>query len=426
MIKKIKGGVFSMKKRQLRKLISLLMVMTLVLLSACQSSSQSSNEQPKSESGDAAETLKIGLITSLSGVLGSSGKPMKQGAELAVKHINEQGGINGRKVELLVRDDKGSPEEAVKAARDLNNEGVNFFFGVISSSVALALSPAMEEMDSILITAASHSDRLTGADFNKHYFRITDNAQMRNYAGAKIIAERYPDITKWATFSPDYEYGHSTSENFFKALKEYNPDIELIHESWPPFGTPDFKNYITAVQNANPQGVFSSLYAGDAIVMSKQAKPFKFYQGLEVFVNPSAERDIRDALGEIMHEEWGGLHYYADAFDNPLNNKFVEDYKAKYGSEPGGFAAEAYNAGLAYKAAIEKAQTTKTEDVISGLEGLEFNSLSGKRTIRAEDHQAIKEVIWIHIVPTDEAPGWKVVETVIIPGEDIVLPPNVK
>jgi branched-chain amino acid transport system substrate-binding protein len=414
-----------------RKAVSLLILIAVLLLSACSGSSMSSNKESENNSsnsgseGQTDEKIKIGLITSLSGSNASSGEPMKLGVELAVKHINDDGGINGKEVELLVRDDKGSPEEAVKVARDLNNQGVHLFLGVISSSVALALSPAMEEMDSILITAAAHSDRLTGADFNKHYFRITDNAQMRNYAGAKIIAERYPDITKWATLSPDYEYGHSTHDNFFKALKEFNPKTDLIHESWPAFAAPDFKNYITAVQNAKPEGVFSSLYAGDAIVMSKQAEPYKFYQDLKVFVNPSAEEDIRDQLGEIMHEEWGGLHYLASAFDNPINNKFVEDYKAANGKDPIGFSAEPYNAALAYKAAIEKVKSTITEDVISGLEGLKFDSLSGERTIRAEDHQAIKEIIWIHIVPTDAAPGWKVEEIVIIPGEDIVLPPSV-
>lgn len=420
-----------MRAGKVRKALSLLILVSIFLLSACSGSSMSSKEQPDSNSSKtdneskSKDKIKIGLITSLSGSNASSGDPMKKGSELAVKHLNEQGGIDGKQVELVIRDDKGNPEEAVKVARDLNNEGVKFFVGTISSSVALALSPAMEEMDSILISAAAHSDRLTGKDFNKHFFRITDNAQMRNYAGAKIIAERYPDVTKWATLSPDYEYGHSTHDNFFKALKEYNPKTELIHESWPPFASPDFKNYITAVQNAKPQGVFSSLYAGDAIVMSKQAEPFKFYDGLKVFVNPSAEEDIRDQLGDIMHEEWGGLHYYAKAYDNSLNTKFVKDYKAAYNKEPIGFSAEPYNAILAYKAAIEKAKSIKTTDVISALEGLEYDSLTGKRLIRAEDHQAIKDVIWIHIVPTDTAPGWKVEDTIIIPGKDIILPPKV-
>jgi branched-chain amino acid transport system substrate-binding protein len=421
-------------KRTFSTLFSLVFMLSM-FLTACgkseltnaskDSSSSSTSSTSSSSTPSSNETIKFGFISSLSGGVASSGALMKQGAELAIKHINDQGGIAGKKVELIIRDDKGKSEEAVKVARDLHNEGVNLFLGVISSGVALALSPAMEELDSVVITAAAHSDRLTGKDFNKHYFRITDNAQMRNYAGAKIVAERYPKVTKWATFSPDYEYGHNTSDRFFEALKKYNPKMELIHESWPPFGSPDFKNYITAVQNSKPQGVFSSLYAGDAIVMSKQAEPYQFYQGLEVFINPSAEIDIRNALGDIMHEEWGGLHYYAPAHNNPINKKFVEDYQAAYGSEPDGFAAEAYNALLAYKAAIEKAQKTDTSSVIAALEGIEFDSLTGKRFIRAEDHQAIKDVIWIHIVPTDEAPGWKVAEHVIVPGSEVITPPEV-
>ncbi|MFB4163908.1 ABC transporter substrate-binding protein [Alteribacillus sp. JSM 102045] len=405
-------------------LLSVLLVVTLFLV-VCGNNETSSSDTNNSESGvSEEEPIKFGFISSLSGGNASSGEPMKQGAELAIKHINEDGGIMGRQVELEVRDDKGSPEEAVKVVRDLQNNGVHFFLGVISSNVALSLSPAMEELDSILITAAAHSDRLTGEDFNEHYFRVTDNAQMRNYAGAKIIAERYPDITEWATFSPDYEYGKNTHDRFFEALQEYNADVELIHESWPAFGASDFKNYITAVQNADPQGVFSSLYAGDAIVMSQQAASYNFYEGIDVFVNPSAERDIREQLGQNMHEEWGGLHYYAPAFDNDINNRFVEDYKAEHGKEPIGFASEAYNAMLAYKAAIEEAESTETQDVISKLEGIEFDSLTGTTTIREEDHQAIKDVIWIHIVPAKGKTGWEVEETVIIPGDEVILPPS--
>lgn len=390
------------------------------LLTACSGGSSGSNSNE-----NAKDAIKIGFITTLTGSSASSGELQKYGAELAVKHLNEQGGIMGKQLELVVRDDKGQPEESVKAARDLQSKGINLFVGVISSSVALALSPAMEEMDSVFINTASHSDRLTGADFNKHYFRITDNAQMRNAAGAKIIAERYPDVTKWATFSPDYEYGHNTHDQFFANLKKYNPEIELIHESWPPFGSPDFKNYITSVQSAKPQGVFSSLYAGDAIVMSKQAQPFKFYQGLELFINPSAEEDIREQLGANMHEEWGGVHYYSKAYDNPLNTEFVKDFEEQHGEEPTGFSAETYNAILALKAAIEKADSSTTEDVIKNLEGLEFDSLTGKRLIRAEDHQAIKDVIWVHVVPTEEAPGWKVEDYVLIPGADVIDPPSI-
>lgn len=398
-------------------------------LTACASSTNTSAPKESASNSTGAsgsDTIKFGFISSLSGSLASSGELQKNGAEIAIKHINEQGGILGKKVELKVRDDKGKPEEAVKAARDLNSEGVNLFFGVLSSSAALALSPVMEEMNGVLINTASHSDRLTGKDFNKHYFRITDNAQMRNNAGAKLIAERYPDVIKWATFSPDYEYGHNTHDQFFSSLKQYNPKMELIQESWPPFGSPDFKNYISAVQNAKPEGVFSSLYAGDAIVMSKQAEPYHFYQGLKVFINPSAETDIREQLGKVMHEEWGGVHYYAPAYNNPLNVKFVKEYKEEYGHEPDGFAAEAYNAALAYKAAVEKTNSSKTDDVIKALEGIEYDSLTGKRSIRAEDHQAIKDVIWIHIVPSTEGSGWKVEEFVLTPGAEVIAPPSVK
>ena len=369
------------------------------------------------------DPVKIGLITTTSGLIGSVGQTMERGARLAVEQINADGDIAGAPVELVVRDDKGKADEGIKAMRDMiASDKVSLFFGIASSSVALALGPVAQQENVVLLTSSTHGDEITGKNFNANVFRVTDNAYMRNRAAAKIMASRYANITRWANLSPDYAYGHNTWDDFLASLKEFNPKVEVVSDQWPAFGAPDFKNQISATLAAKPQAVFSSLFATDGITMAKQAEPYDFFKQVPLFLNPSDETDIAIALGNKMHAEWAGVHYYYKAFDNAMNKRFVADYQKKHNDVPTGYVSETYTAVWAYKTAIEKAGSTQPQKVLAALSGLSFDSVTGQRTIRPEDHQAIKAVVWIRIEPTTEAPGWKVAEWVITPGDEVKPP----
>jgi ABC-type branched-subunit amino acid transport system substrate-binding protein len=133
----------------------------------------------------------------------------------------------------------------------------------------------------------------------------------------------------------------------------------------------------------------------------------------------SVAAEVAVPLGENMVDVWGGGHYHPEAFDNELNTKFIEDHKKLYDKEPGYAASEADSAIYALKYAIEKANSFEVEAVIKELEGLEFESVTGKRYIRPRDHQAIRAQLFSHFVPTSESPGWKIVEHAKIASEDV-------
>ncbi len=374
--------------------------------------------------------VKIGVLVPLGGAQAILGTKIKRGAEITAGQLNESGGILGRPVELVVRDTKANPEAGAAAARELLSQGVNLFLGIVSSSVALAVVPVMDRENGILITTAAHSDRLTHENYSKHYFRITDNPFMRSHAIAKLMAENYPEITTWAGLVPDHEYGRTTWATFEAGIKRYYPeiakrDVRIVSIQRAPYGATDYKNFITAVLNSKAKGVYCSVYGADAVTLFRQAAPYGFFKKIAVLIDATNELAIPQAMGKSTPPHWIGFHWYYGAYKgNPMAKKLYEAYDKEYKDYPWGFVAEAQSAMFAYKAAIEKAKSTDSEAVIKALEGLTFDSPSGKRTIRAEDHQTIKDVNLIHVVPTKEAPGWKVDEIKVFAGDDLIEPPS--
>jgi len=374
--------------------------------------------------------IRIGVLVPLSGLAAVAGTEIIRGTEIGAKQINASGGIMGRPVELVIRDTKANPDTAAAAVRELLSQGINLYLGIISSAVALAVVPIMEKENGIVISTAAHSDRLTHENFNKHYFRITDNAYMRSRAIAKLMAEKYPNTTSWAGIVPDHEYGMSTWASFESGLKKYYPEIakkqvEIVSVQKTPFGATDYKNFISPVLNAKAKGVYISVYGTDAVTLCRQANPYGFFKKIDVFMDATNEFSVPMAMGKMTPPHWIGIHWYYAAYqDNPMAKKLSEDYTKEYGGIPWGFVGEAQSALMAYKAAIEKAKTTDTKAVIQALEGLTFESASGKRTIRAEDHQAIKDVNLIYVVPTEEAPGWKIDGFKVYKGDDLIEAPS--
>ncbi len=367
------------------------------------------------------EPLKIACIAALTGAVGPIGQSELAGAKVAEMHINEEGGIMGRKIVILDRDTAASPATAVKVTREAAmNEGVKFFIGTVSSAVAMAVAPLMGQLDSIIITTAAATPKITGVNCTPYLFRISMNTVAQNRAAAKLAAEKYPNVKRWAGICPDYEYGHQTWEAFTKELKRLNPGVTIVEETWPKFMAKSFEPEILKVLQANPEGVYSSLYSGDFITFVKQAKKYKFFDNLKALFNPSIEVDVAQPLGAEMVEVWGGNHYYYAAFDNPVNKKFIEGHKMLYGTLPIYASSESYAAVYAFKYAVEKAKTFETKAVIKALEGLTFETPTGKRIIRPEDHQTIKNDVFLHFVPTKETPGWKIDEMKVVWTEPFI------
>ena len=368
--------------------------------------------------------IRIGCITSLVGGYSLFGEAHARGMQIAAESINANGGINGRQVEIVVRDDGLKPEIGVATARELAADGVHIFAGVLSSGVALALSGVMEELDSVFINAASHGNNLTHQDFRPNYFRITDYSAMRIGAGSQLMAQRYPDVRRWGSISPDNEVGRSVIETSNYWLPETyraqnNAEVELQETSWVKFGATDYRNEIARLMSQGIEGLVVGLGGTDEVTFLQQAGQLGLTQRLKAIYTTGSEFQSAVALkGRTPQNYWSGFHWFYGAYeDNPIATEVVETFRAKgYGQHPDGFIGMAHTAVLAAAQALRNGAGEKASELVPALEGLTFDSVKGSITLRKEDHQAICDVNYALLAPADNEDGWEAIDFARVEG----------
>ncbi len=376
--------------------------------------------------------IRLGLITSLSGPAASGGQPMQLGVQIAVDQINQAGGVNGRQLELLVRDDKAKPTDGAIVTRELTGEGVNLLLGVASSSVALGISAMLEQENALLISCAAHSEKLTKENFVRNYFRVTDNPYMRMRAMAKMAAERYPQITSWGSVIPDHEYGRTTWGCFQDGLLEFYPGLASAAPSisqpvLTSYGAADYRTAITQAMSLPAEGFLVAVYGSDAVTYFKQAEPYGFFQKAKLIFDPANETIVARAMRQSLPEMWVGAHWSAPAFEDVAVSRELQAEAVRRTNDPltTGFMAEGHAAVMAYAAAVQAAGTTDTQAVRGALENVTFGTATGPRRFRKEDHQAVKPVVISRMRGSSTASqGFEIVETILIDGADVIDPPT--
>lgn len=375
--------------------------------------------------------LKIGLITPLSGPQEFIGSYVKNGAEIAVDQINKAGGILGRPIALEIRDDKANPAAALAAARELLGMGINLHLGGISSAVVLALAPVMQQEKGVFLTCGAGTEKMNHEAYSPNLFRPGDSPDSRGRAQARLMAQKYPDVTRWTGLIPDHEYGRTMWSIFVDGLLEFYPAIakkkpEILDPILMPYGVSDYRNGITAALRQQVDGCFNATYGGDAITMFQQARGFGLMQRYKVVCDAANEFLVARGLKQQLPPHWTGMHYYAAANKgNAMSDRFVADYLAKTkDAEPLGWAAEAHAALYALAKAAEKGKSTETAAMIANLKGLTWDTVTGPRTMRAEDNQAIKDVELVFIEPANTEKGYAVGQYLKIDGKGVILPPT--
>jgi branched-chain amino acid transport system substrate-binding protein len=369
----------------------------------------------------AADTIKIGGMLPLSGRASDLGVTCKQGAELAVKEINAKGGVIGKKLELLMADDKSVQEAVSLAKRYIQKDGVNFLFGVVSSAGGLAVAEVAKQEKVIFMDTVSSTDTLTKEKWNRYTFRSgTCNSQEANSL-ALYSAKKYPKLTKFYNIGPDYEYGRTMWELFKTRTREQNGKAEFIGEQWPKLYIPDYTSYINAIIQAKPDAVFCSLWGGDLVAFIKQAKPYGVFDKMKWIIATGGDITVTKALGKDMPT---GLvvdqRYYFHWPATKRNQAFVKAYQADYKDYPSGWSAEGYDGIYFLAEAIRKAGSLDADKVIAALEGLSIDAPRGKATLRKEDHQLSADFMAGETVFDKAYPFAIVGKTEVFPAEKVL------
>ena len=359
----------------------LAVVLTILALIAAPAMAQKKKSTP----------IKIGLLYSLSGLAAVYTQGTVIGHEIAAEEINAKGGILGRPIEFVTRDDKLKPGIAVKEFRRMvTRDKVDFVMGVISSGVALAVSQVAKEMQVLFVDTIAQTSALTGEQGHPYVVRTNTNSTIIGRTAALAAAKQ--DWKKFYFIGPDYEWGHVVNNDFWTFLQSKKEGVEKIGELWPKLGERDFSSHITTMLSANPDAVFSSLWGGDLIAFIKQANSYGFFDKTKFVSTGAGDLDILKPLGAEMPDGLMATFFYA--FDMPVsgkekaNEEFVAKFKDKAGYEPKSGDVIGYVSTYMLAEAIEKAGSTETEKLGATLRGISFDTLLGPVTIRDFDGQS--------------------------------------
>jgi len=332
------------------------------------------------------DTITIGEINTYS-KLTSFTFPYRDGWQLALEEINNAGGIRGKKLKVISRDDAGKPGNAVTIAEELIRKNkVALIMGSFYSHVGLALTDFARHNQVLYVAAEPLSDALVWSKGNRYTFRLRPSTYMQ----AAMLAEeaaKHP-AKRWATIAPNYAYGKDAVKAFKKVLLSKRPDIRFVAEQWPALSKINAGAEIQALSDAKPEAVYNVTFASDLAKFVREGKLRGFFKNKYVVSLLTGEPEYLDPLKNEAPEGWLVTGYPWYDIERPQHLRFVKNYKEKFNDYPRMGSLVGYNVMMAVAAMLQKANSIQTEEMVQAMEGLEFDSPMGPITFRKIDHQS--------------------------------------
>jgi len=330
--------------------------------------------------------IKIGEINSYSTIPQFTG-PYRQGWQLAVEQVNASGGLLGRPVQVISRDDAGKPDEALRLAIELtSSEKVDVLAGGYLSNVGLALADHAAKNKRLFVASEPLTDALVWDKGNRYTFRLRPStfmqAAMLVEEAAKLPAKR------WATIAPNYEYGQSAVATFKAQLKARRPDVEFVGEQWPVLGKLDAGSTLQAILQSRPDAIFNATFGADLAKLVREGNQRAVFPNTPVVSLLSGEPEYLDVLKDETPTGWIVTGYPWDQIDSKPHAAFVAEYYKRFGENPKMGSVVGYSTMQAIFAAIRKARSVDNEKLVQAMRGLQFQTPFGPAEFRAIDQQS--------------------------------------
>jgi branched-chain amino acid transport system substrate-binding protein len=334
----------------------------------------------------AQQTIKIGELNSYKAQPAFL-EPYKKGWELAIEEINAKGGVLGRKLEVVSRDDGANPGDAVRVANELvTREGVNIIAGTFLSHIGLAVTEFAGKQKVFFLAAEPLTDKITWQNGNRYTFRLRPSTYMQV---AMLIPHAVAAKKKrWAVVYPNFEYGQSAAGWFKEMLKKAQPDVEFVTEQAPPLGKVDAGAVVQAIDDAKPDGIFNVLFGPDLAKLVREGTTRGVFKDRVVVSLLSGEPEYLDPLKEDTPIGWIVTGYPWEEIDTPAHKAFLDAYRKRWNDYPRLGSIVGYDTMRSLAAGIEKAGSTDTEKLVAAFRGLKLESPFGPFEYRASDHQA--------------------------------------
>ena len=314
-------------------------------------------------------------------------EPYKMGIELALEEVNARGGVLGRPLEFIFRDDQGEPGEAVKIAEELmTRDGAVMLTGSILSNVGLAISSLAGEKGYVYLAAEPLADSLVWSAGNDWTFRLRASTYMQAAMLAEAAAET--DAVRFATIAPNYAYGQDAVAAFKEALLRLKPEAEFVAEQWPALFKIDAGAEVQALERAKPDAIYNVTFGTDLAKLVRDGGDRGLFDGRTVYGLLSGEPEYLDPLGDEAPEGWVVTGYpWYDLADGP-GGDFVAAYRARWDDYPRIGSLVGYMTVQSIAAALERAGSTEADAIREAFAGLDVETPVGPIRYRESDHQS--------------------------------------
>jgi branched-chain amino acid transport system substrate-binding protein len=344
----------------------------------------------------AQEPIRIGAMYPLTGGGAIYGVPAMAGHQLAIEELNAKGGILGRKVETIERDDKMNPSAASATMKELiTKDKVHIVLGGLSSAVGLGMSEVSKQEKVVYISTIPKTIQMTTDKLHKHVFRIASNTDLEGDTLALLAGKT--KVKRICHLQLDYAYGHDLEAGVVKALPKHAPDAKIVLTLKPKLNATDFNAFIPQVMAAGCDGVISGLWGPHFVSWVKQAAPLGFFDKIKWI--SGGEIAAHEIAGELKGEYPDNV--YSNTYElwyhsvDPSHKAFQAALAKKLGTqETPQWSLLGYNGVLFAAAAMEKAKSTDSDKIAEALEGMTVKTPVGPLTIDAKTHQSNTGQFW--------------------------------
>jgi branched-chain amino acid transport system substrate-binding protein len=334
----------------------------------------------------ADKPILIGEISSYS-ALPVGTEAYRKGWQLAVEEINQGGGVLGRPLQIISRDDAGKPDVALTVANELvSRQGVDLLTGTILSNVGLAVADFANQKGVFFLATQPLTDALIWEHGNDTTFRLRPST----FTQAMILAEEAAKLPakRWATVAPNYEFGQSAVANFKSELKRLRPDVVFVSAQWPPLGKIDAGILVQAVAASSPDAIFNATFGSDLVQFVREGDLRGLFKDRSVISIMTGEPEYLDPLKDETPKGWIVTGYPWDSIKTPEHARFLAAYQARYHDYPRIGSLMGYTNILVLAEAIKRAGSTDTGALVAAMKGLTLATPTGPVSFRAIDHQS--------------------------------------
>jgi urea transport system substrate-binding protein len=330
--------------------------------------------------------VKIGLLTSMSGVFADFGRVMSEATTLAVDRINDEGGLDGRRIEILREDDKGEPGVgAQRARRLLLQEQVDILVGTVSSAVTLAVLPLAERSNKPFIYTVDRENFACkpGGGVNPLVFGLGDTPYQRQSKYVPYAVRKFG--RRWFLLGNDYVFPRSTLKVTKDLLEQAGGTV--VGETYTPLGTSDYLPIVRNIRRTEADVVFAVVPGTDGVAFIKQARESGLFDAMTITGVATFAAEIYPGMARYAEGVYT-VDRYTEELDNAANKRFVADYKERFSPRTpiGPAAAATYGSFLMLQQGQERAKGVTPEAIRKGLEGLAMEIPLGDVELETDTH----------------------------------------